>query len=187
MHLRPMMVLLPISMLFGCANYPQDYAALTTDNETGYQSAQTAPNRYFVSFTGNANASDEELEILVLRRAAELTAMQGAEWFGVVDAQPVVNTYEPRPILMPARQLEPVYSRLRVASDRPGSATPYVVPGADPNANRFKPHPSEASLYRVSNRQLIIEIEVVAEPDREGRDDQQLYNAFTLLEKVAAR
>lgn len=114
----------------GCANYPQPYEAATPGNQTGYASAQTAPHRFIVSFTGNANASDAELQTLALRRAAELTIISGGEWFRVLETQPVVETYESKPSVFAIRELDTDFLGTRIGTVRPG-VTPAVTPGTD--------------------------------------------------------
>lgn len=73
--------------LAACANAPSTvYAPVSsTANGTGYEDIRIESDRWRVSFTGSAEASEAQVERLALRRAAELALNHGYDWFEVVD------------------------------------------------------------------------------------------------------
>ena len=110
------------------------------------------------------------------------------EWFGIVDASRVSETYEPRPVQMGARRLERVPRRGEFAAiPRERSVEPirprvYSAPPSESNQS-----PVDTTRYRVSHRQLVIEIEIVTDESRADRDNIQLYNATTVLQDTVTR
>lgn len=51
----------------------------------GYSDAQIDENTYRVSFQGNGYSSKEDVENMMLYRAAEVTDQKGFDWFEVVE------------------------------------------------------------------------------------------------------
>lgn len=65
------------------------YQPLSTSGPVtgGYSEARLAPDRYTVTFAGNRFTSREQVEALLLYRAAELTVQQGYDWFIIEDRE----------------------------------------------------------------------------------------------------
>ena len=74
--------------LASCATTPTPYQpASDSRGEGGYSERQIAPDRWRVTFAGNALTSRETVEGYLLYRAAELTLAQGNDWFEIMDRQ----------------------------------------------------------------------------------------------------
>ena len=70
----------------------------------GYSETRIEPNRWRVTFSGNAVTKRETVEGYLLFRAAELTLQNGDDWFSMVDRQTDRNarTYvDPDPFYRP--------------------------------------------------------------------------------------
>ena len=89
---------------------------------------------------------------------------------------------------MGARRLERVPRRGEFAAiPRERSVEPirprvYSAPPSESNQS-----PVDTTRYRVSHRQLVIEIEIVTDESRADRDNIQLYNATTVLQDTVTR
>ncbi|MGZ6016623.1 MAG: CC0125/CC1285 family lipoprotein [Phenylobacterium sp.] len=91
--------------LGGCVS-PTPYQPLTRAHagQGGYSETRIEPDRWRVTFAGNAVTSRETVEGYLLYRAAELTLQNGSDWFAMVDRQTDRNarTYvEPDPFYHP--------------------------------------------------------------------------------------
>jgi len=85
---------------------PTPYQPLTRGHagQGGYTETRIEPDRWRVSFAGNAVTSRETVEAYLLYRAAELTLQNGYDWFAMVDRQTDRNarTYvDPDPFYHP--------------------------------------------------------------------------------------
>lgn len=69
--------------LAGCAT-TDDYQPATSRLDSGYSERQIEMNRFQVSFRGDSRAERDEVETLLLRRAADLTLQRGYDHFVVV-------------------------------------------------------------------------------------------------------
>jgi hypothetical protein len=66
-------------MVAACVG-PTPYQPLAPERG-GYSEQRLSENQYRVVFTGNARTAPEQVERLLLRRAAELTLKAGYDWF----------------------------------------------------------------------------------------------------------
>lgn len=71
-------------LLSACATDPTVYGPAANAEDTGYREQMIESGRYRVVFRANADLDAAETEDLAMRRAAELTLRDGAEWFRVV-------------------------------------------------------------------------------------------------------
>jgi hypothetical protein len=76
---------LMIGILAGCAT-PTPYAPANpaASNHEGYTETRIEDNRYHLKFSGNVATPRETVETYMLYRAAELTLMNGFDYFTVV-------------------------------------------------------------------------------------------------------
>jgi hypothetical protein len=91
--------------LAGCVS-PTPYQPLLRGHmaQGGYSETRIEPDRWRVTFSGNAVTSRETVEGYLLYRAAELTLQNGYDWFAMVDRQTDRNarTYvDPDPFYHP--------------------------------------------------------------------------------------
>jgi hypothetical protein len=84
----PMLMIIAALTLAACSSQP-DYRA-AKDNGYGYAEQQISTNYYRVTFKARGDDSGEA-KGYALRRAAELTAEQGYDWFVVVDKETVTE------------------------------------------------------------------------------------------------
>ena len=180
MKRRPTLFLPLLVLITGCLHQPQAYQAADEVGARGYASAQTAPNRFVVHFTGSGSASDAILEALALRRAAELTIMHGGTWFDAVDRESVDEILTTRPRSLSVRQIDPVFLRTGFAPFGLG-VTPPITAGAN-FTSRLRPDADDKEHQRVTAREYTIQIEVHSDDEEESPNR---YNAFTLLDQVA--
>ncbi|MEL7297345.1 MAG: hypothetical protein AAGJ86_06760 [Pseudomonadota bacterium] len=178
---RPTLLLPLLVLLTGCVHQPQTYQAADELGAQGYSSAQTAPNRFVVSFTGNGSASDDELETLALRRAAELTIMHGGTWFDIVDRESIDEVMQARPMALGVRQIDPMYLRTGISPIRLGVTAP-IIAGAN-LTTRLPPKDGSNDYLRVAAREYTIQIETFGE---HGVQSPTSHNAFALLEQITA-
>jgi hypothetical protein len=82
---RLLSCLIAVATLCGCANGPS-YAPQSSTSTIGYSDEQLSAGRYRVTFAGDFDASREQVETNLLRRAAEVTLKAGFTHF-VVDKQ----------------------------------------------------------------------------------------------------
>lgn len=73
--------------LSGCATTHGPYHPASVHGSEGYSEVRVAPDRYRVTFSGDAFTSRDTVEGYLLFRSAELTVQQGYEWFRVVDRE----------------------------------------------------------------------------------------------------
>lgn len=91
--------------LAGCATpRTTPYQPLSASSRIagGYSDHRIAADRFEVTFTGNRFTSREQVEALLLYRAAELTLEQGHDWF-VIDEREMERQVERE------RRVEPLY------------------------------------------------------------------------------
>lgn len=86
--LTPVLMIISILTLAACSSQP-DYRA-AKGNGYGYAEQQISSNYYRVTFKARGDDSGEA-KGYALRRAAELTAEQGYDWFVVVDKETVTE------------------------------------------------------------------------------------------------
>lgn len=67
-----------------CASAPTVYGPAATVTDVGYRETKIEADRYRVSFRGNSDLKGPGVEDMALRRAAEITTQNGADWFRVV-------------------------------------------------------------------------------------------------------
>lgn len=70
--------------LAACASGPTKYAPALKSDDVGYREQRLEQERYRVSFRANSDLKGPQVEDMALRRAAELTIMNGYQWFQVV-------------------------------------------------------------------------------------------------------
>jgi hypothetical protein len=75
--------------LVACATAPTRYTPALANSNIGYREQRLEQERFRVTFRANADLKGPQVEDMALRRAAELTAQNGYEWFTVVTR----NTY----------------------------------------------------------------------------------------------
>ncbi len=78
-----------ISVLFlsACASSgPVGYGP-AYDNKFGYSETKLEKARYRITYKGSAGAGADNIELLAIRRAAELTVQDGYEWFQVINRE----------------------------------------------------------------------------------------------------
>jgi hypothetical protein len=84
----------------GCQT-PTPYQPLAANARSagGYTDQQIEPNRFRVTFSGNAVTSRETVETYLLYRAAQLTVDRGFDWFEMADraTERNTNTYATQP------------------------------------------------------------------------------------------
>ncbi len=87
-YISQIIVLVTSLLLTACSSQP-DYRA-AKGNGYGYAEQQISDNYYRVTFKARGDDSGEA-KAYALRRAAELTAEQGYDWFVVVDKETVTE------------------------------------------------------------------------------------------------
>ena len=80
--LRLTSALAALAVLGACATATPYQAA--TDNQRGYANQQIESDRWQISFAGNSLTDRQTVETYLLYRAAELTDMEGYDYFSVV-------------------------------------------------------------------------------------------------------
>jgi hypothetical protein len=70
--------------LTACTTAPTVYGPATSTEATGYRQTKIESDRYRISFRANPDLKAPQVEDMALRRAAELTAQDGYQWFRVV-------------------------------------------------------------------------------------------------------
>jgi hypothetical protein len=73
--------LLGVGLLAGCTTPAPDYRPRGPGGLVGYSDVQLAPNLYRVSFSGSSASTRDDVEVYVLRRAAEVTLQAGYSHF----------------------------------------------------------------------------------------------------------
>ena len=77
----PILALVMAGALAGCAAHPTPYQAAATGGGYGYGEQQVEANRFRVTFTGNSDTPRQWVENGLLYRAAEITKMNGFDYF----------------------------------------------------------------------------------------------------------
>jgi hypothetical protein len=70
--------------LAACATEPTKYGPALDNKAAGYREQRIENERYRVTFLANADLKPPQVEDLAMRRAAEITLQNGAQWFTVV-------------------------------------------------------------------------------------------------------
>jgi hypothetical protein len=87
--MKNMLVLLSAALLTACASGSPAYGPASRDGAMGYTSQQIETGRHRVSYT---NGDPSRARNMALLRAAEITLMEGKEWFEITaeyaDAEP---------------------------------------------------------------------------------------------------
>lgn len=134
--MNKLITLIPFILLVSCASSSLEYAAARNDRDEGYTETQLAANRYRVTFSGDASAPDDQIRDYALLRAAELTLLNGHDWFRVLgrESDREVEQSAPLTSLSTGSRIErncgllgcsttvsPTYSHIQVSGhDRPG-------------------------------------------------------------------
>ena len=71
-------------LLTGCASAPTVYAPAASADDIGYREQAIEAGRYRISFRANPDLDAAQTEDMAMRRAAELSLRDGADWFRVV-------------------------------------------------------------------------------------------------------
>lgn len=79
-----LLALLPALGLTACSTAGPTLYAPAQEGHYGYSERRIEQDRFMIRFDAGSDASIEETEDLALRRAAEFTLEQGADWFVVV-------------------------------------------------------------------------------------------------------
>jgi hypothetical protein len=82
-HEKVLAAFLGASLLAGCTTSAPDYRPRGPGGLVGYSDLQLAPNVYRVSFSGSSASTRDDVEIYLLRRAAEVTLQAGYSHFGL--------------------------------------------------------------------------------------------------------
>jgi len=78
-----LIALITLASLVACASSPV-YAPATYADGPGYSSTRLTENRMRVTFVGQSTTSADQVRNFALLRAAELTLMNGYDWFKIV-------------------------------------------------------------------------------------------------------
>src|SRR5262245_48724745 len=68
-------------VLAGCTTTGPEYRPRDAGGSVGYTDLQLSPNRYRVSFSGSSASTRDDVEVYLLRRAAEVTLQSGYSHF----------------------------------------------------------------------------------------------------------
>jgi hypothetical protein len=93
-HYQTIALLLAALIASACATGPE-YQPRTPGSLSGYTDLQLSPNRYRVAFTGSYVSTRDDVEMYLLRRAAEVTLQSGFRHFVFQkrDTQPMTEYY----------------------------------------------------------------------------------------------
>jgi hypothetical protein len=80
-HDKSLAIGLAVSLLAGCSTTSPEYQLRPPGGDVGYTDLQLSPNRYRVSFSGSSNSTRDDVEVYLLRRAAEVTLQAGYTHF----------------------------------------------------------------------------------------------------------
>ena len=79
-HHRRVGLLLAAVLTTACATVPE-YQPRTPGSTVGYRDVQLSPNRYRVTYSGSYDSTRDDVETYLLRRAAEVTLLNGYTHF----------------------------------------------------------------------------------------------------------
>ncbi len=82
--LKSALVIGCLSLVMACSTTPTPYAP-AMDGRKGFHETRIEPDRWRVSFAGNAQTPRQTVEDYLLYRAAELTLREGYDWFLTVE------------------------------------------------------------------------------------------------------
>ncbi|MDX1460548.1 MAG: hypothetical protein R3348_05775 [Xanthomonadales bacterium] len=77
-------VLLLAAALVACSSSPPRYEMADSDTDYGYSESQITDNRYRISYKGRSSTGSDAVKDMALLRAAELTRLNGYDWFRVL-------------------------------------------------------------------------------------------------------
>jgi len=80
--------------LTACASTPTPYAP-ANGGDRGWSQTQIEQDRFRIRFDAGADMAFEEVELMALRRAAEVTLEQGGDWFLLVSRHSDGNDRNP--------------------------------------------------------------------------------------------
>src|SRR5262245_10665174 len=80
-HDKALAIGLAVVVLAGCATSGPEYRPRDPGGSVGYTDLQLSPNRYRVSFAGSSASTRDDVEVYLLRRAAEVTLQAGYTHF----------------------------------------------------------------------------------------------------------
>jgi len=80
--------------LTACASTPTPYAP-ANGSDRGWSQTQIEQDRFRIRFDAGADMAFEEVELMALRRAAEVTLEQGGDWFLLVSRHSDGNDRNP--------------------------------------------------------------------------------------------
>lgn len=89
--------LIPLALaasLAACSSGPTSYGP-ADGSDRGYSQTRIEQDRYRIRFAAGADMDFDEVELMALRRAAEVTLEQGADWFLVTNRQSSGNDRNP--------------------------------------------------------------------------------------------
>ncbi len=91
-------VLLAALLTLGaCASSPR-YVAADSASDHGHYARKISENRYRVNYNGGRTTSLQDTRDFALLRAAEITLLEGYDWFQIVDRETATTeSREPRP------------------------------------------------------------------------------------------
>lgn len=92
--MKRLMLVISMLGLYACASNSTDYIKAEESGDEGYTETQISDNRYRVSFKGNRVTSGDMVKDYALMRAAELTILNGHDWFRVVTQDTQKDTRE---------------------------------------------------------------------------------------------
>lgn len=83
---KTLTALITATALISCASQNPQYQRADDQGDVGYSESQLTENRYRVSYTGSRTEARDAVKDFALLRAAELTLLNGHEWFKVNSA-----------------------------------------------------------------------------------------------------
>ncbi len=99
MNITALALILPFLLLAGCSSSQLKYTPAAGEGTPGYMDSQISTDRYRVTYTGTRSSSDDRVKDYALLRAAELTLLNGHDWFRVVSSDNTQTSLErPAPI-----------------------------------------------------------------------------------------
>jgi len=95
--MKAIVIAVAILGLCACASHDTDYVKAQGARDHGFSESQISENRYRVSFKGNRSTSRDKIKDYALMRAAELTILNGHDWFKVMN-QDTEQERQSRPV-----------------------------------------------------------------------------------------
>jgi hypothetical protein len=82
--MKRLLAAIALVALAACASAPTVYGPAASSQSAGYRETRIEPDRFRVTFRANGDLKAPQVEDLALRRAADVTLQNGADWFRVV-------------------------------------------------------------------------------------------------------